>query len=54
MVRVMMLVFALLTASAAAMTYYNVGLESTTYTDNSARSGSARLYGASGGYSHGK
>ncbi len=52
MVRWIMLIFFALTASAAAMTYYNVGLQETYYDSPSVRSGSAGI--RSGGYHMGK
>lgn len=54
MVRWLMLFFAGLTVSAAALTYYNIGLEETRYDEPSVRSGSAGAYGGSGGYRYGK
>ncbi|MEZ5479327.1 MAG: hypothetical protein R3E95_18140 [Thiolinea sp.] len=54
MIRLFMLLFAGLTVGAAALTYYNVGLEETYYDDApSIRAGSAGYVG-SGGYRSGK
>lgn len=54
MTRIMMLLFAGLTIGAAALTYYNVGLEETKYDeDPSVRSGSTGGAGG-GGYRYGK
>lgn len=54
MIRWLTLLFAGLTISAAALTYYNVGLEEIRYDESSVRSGSAGAYGGSGGYRYGK
>lgn len=54
MTRLLMLLFAALTIGAAALTYYNVGLQETTYTETSdVRAGSVGLRGG-GGYRYGK
>ncbi len=54
MSRIMMLFFVALTLGAMLLTYYNVGLEETKYSeDPSVRSGSAGMTSA-GGYRYGK
>ena len=52
MVRLIMLIFAVLTFSATLMTYNNVGLEKTKYEEHSIRSGS-RGYGMGGSFGSG-
>lgn len=54
MTRLLMVLFTALTIGAAALTYYNVGLQETRYSeDASVRSGSVGLRGG-GGYRYGK
>ena len=55
MARWTFIIFTLLTVLTVTLTYYNVGLEETTYDSSSVRSGSTGgFYGGSGGYRHGK
>lgn len=50
--------FTILSVLAGSLTYYNVGLEETTYASNNVRSGSTGGFysggGIGGGYRHGK
>lgn len=54
MARWTLIIFTALTLLAAALTYYNVGLEETSYDSSSVRSGSAGAFYGGGGYRHGK
>lgn len=54
MARWVLIIFSILTLGTSYLTYSNIGLEETKYTENSVRSGSAGSYGGSGGYRHGK